>query len=54
MTTLIRCADGFMHTTTAPIRGLPRGNHVDIQEFDRGTWDPLYSTCYAVEIEVRA
>jgi hypothetical protein len=53
MTTMIRCADGFAHTTNAPVRVLPRGTCVDIQEWDSGTWDPLYSTPYAVEIEVR-
>jgi len=53
MTTMIRCADGFMHTTQAPVRVLPHGTHVEIQEYDRGTWDPLYTTPFAVEVEVR-
>lgn len=53
MTTTIRCADGFNHNTLAPVRLLPRGTHVEIQEYDRGTWDQLYSTPFAVEVEVR-
>ena len=50
--TLIRCADGFRHSTHAPVRLLPKGSHVEIQEYDAGTWDQLYSTPFAVEVEV--
>jgi hypothetical protein len=52
MTTTIKCADGFTHVTPAPIRVLPKGTHVEILEYDRGTWDRLYSTPFAVEVEV--
>jgi hypothetical protein len=50
--TLIRCADGFHHTTQAPVRLLPKGTHVEILEYDAGTWDKLYTTPFAVEVEV--
>jgi hypothetical protein len=52
MTTLIRCADGFSHTTEAPVRILSKGTHVEIQELDRGVWDQLHTTPFAVEVEV--
>lgn len=52
MTTRIRGADGYQHITEAPIRIIPKGTFVEIQKFDRGTWDPLYSTPFAVEVEV--
>lgn len=52
MTTVIRCADGFRHSTILPVRIIPRGEFVEIQEFERGTWDDLYSTPFAVEVEV--
>ena len=54
MKTTITCADGFKHSTEAPVRVrvLPRGTHIEIKEYDRGTWDPLYSTPFAVEVEV--
>jgi hypothetical protein len=54
MKTTITCADGFKHSTEAPVRVrvLPKGTHIEIKEYDRGTWDPLYSTPFAVEVEV--
>jgi hypothetical protein len=53
MTILIRCADGFHHKTLAPVRVVPReGGQFEIREFDRGTWDLIYTTAFAIEIEV--
>jgi hypothetical protein len=55
MTTTIRCADGFNHTTECPVRIVPRGGEfVQIMEFDRGVWDEVYTTPFAVEVEVVA
>ena len=50
--TRIHGADGFKRFTQAPVRIVSRGDYVEILEFDRGVWSQVYTTPFAVEVEV--
>jgi len=46
-------ADGFKFDTSLPVRVSAKPGSVLVQTYDRGVWETIYETPFAVEVQVR-